>query len=318
MRPTDPVLQPLVRLDVDLGNDVSLGLTANVNRFRGADTILSPDGTRIVYVSQSRLFSRRLDEQKATELSGTEQAYGPFFSPDGQWVAFFAGGKLKKVGIEGGPAVDLCDAPLASGGAWGEDGNIIAALDIDGLARIPSTGGTPTRITELAPGEITHRWPHLIPGAKVVIFSAFTSMSGLEGATIEAMSLRDHRRKTVLHGGTWAHYVPTGHLIYIKNGVLLAVRFDRDDLEVRGTPVPVLGTSRIQHRIRVRAARRLAQRYARLSKQRRRQWLGDDPLAGPLGYYPTAAGNPWQLSFAHRVTGRQPAGIDIGRRRLGL
>jgi serine/threonine-protein kinase len=130
--------------------------------------------------------------------------------------------------------------PLASGGAWGEDGNIIAALDIDGLARIPSTGGIPTRVTEWAPGEITHRWPHLIPGAKVIIFSAFTSMSGLEGATIEAISLRDHRRKTVLHCGTWAHYVPTGRLIYIKNAALLAIRFDPDDLKVRGTPVPVL------------------------------------------------------------------------------
>lgn len=240
MRPTEPVLQPLVRLDVDLGDEVSLGLTANVHRFRGADTILSPDGTRIVYDSQSRLFSRRLDEQQAAAVSGTEQAYAPFFSPDGQWVAFFASGKLKKVRMQGGPAVDLCDAPFASGGAWGEDGNIIAALDINGLARIPSSGGMPMRVTDLAPGEITHRWPYFMPGGNVILFSAFTSMSGLEGATIEAMSLKDHRRKTILRGGTWARYVPTGHLIYVRDGVLLVIRFDPDRLEVRGEPVPVL------------------------------------------------------------------------------
>ncbi len=239
-RPSGPALQPLLRLDVDLGNDVSLGPAVNVYRFRGVDTILSPDGTRLVYVSQSRLFTRRLDQPKATELPGTEQAYAPFFSPDGQWVAFFAGGKLKRVGMQGGPVADLCDAPLASGGAWGEDGNIIAALDINGLARISSTGGNPTRITDLAPGEITHRWPHILPGGTVVVFSAFTSMSGLEGATIEAISLTNHRRKTVLRGGTWAHYVATGHLIYIHNGVLLAVPFDSEHLEVRGAPVPVL------------------------------------------------------------------------------
>ena len=75
-------LRPLVRLDVDLGPDVSLGSP------RGADEIISPDGTRLVYVSQGRLFTRRLDQPNATELAGTQGAYAPFFSPDGQWVAF--------------------------------------------------------------------------------------------------------------------------------------------------------------------------------------------------------------------------------------
>src|SRR2546423_15632927 len=81
-------LQPLIRLDVDLGNDVSLG------SLRGPDVILSPDGNHLVYTSQSRLFTRRLDEPKATELAGTQNALSPFFSPDGQWVAYFADYKL--------------------------------------------------------------------------------------------------------------------------------------------------------------------------------------------------------------------------------
>jgi serine/threonine-protein kinase len=89
-RATRPAeLKPLVRLDVDLGSDVSLGSTS------GVSAILSPDGTRLVYVSKGRLFTRKLDQPKATELAGTDGATPPFFSPDGQWVAFFAGGKLK-------------------------------------------------------------------------------------------------------------------------------------------------------------------------------------------------------------------------------
>ena len=111
-----------MRLDVDLGPDVSLGSLA------GADEIISPDGTRIVYVSQGRLFTRRLNQPNATELAGTQGAYAPFFSPDGQWVAFFTPGKLEKISVEGGSAIPCATQTLARGGSWGEDGNIIAAL----------------------------------------------------------------------------------------------------------------------------------------------------------------------------------------------
>ena len=79
------------------------------------------------------------------ELPGTEGAYAPFFSPDGQWVALFAQGKLKKISVEGGAAIDLCDAGTGVGGSWGEDGNMIAALSSSGggLSRIPAAGGAP-------------------------------------------------------------------------------------------------------------------------------------------------------------------------------
>ena len=112
-RPVEQSLRPLVRLDVDLGPDVSLGSQ------HGADAILSPDGTRLVYVSQGRLFTRRLDQPNATELTGTQGAYAPFFSPDGQWVAFFAPGKLKKISVEGGAAIALCDTLRLAGAAVG-------------------------------------------------------------------------------------------------------------------------------------------------------------------------------------------------------
>ena len=234
-RPFAAPLQPLMRLDLDLGNDVP-----PVSDDGGTAVILSPDGSRLVYVSQSKLFTRRLDQAEATELTETEGARDPFFSPDGQWVAFFARGSLNKVSVQERQVRRLGDGTLADGGSWGEDGNIIAGFD-NRLARISSAGGTPTPVTELAPGEIAHRWPQILSGGKAVLFSAYTSMTGVDGASIEAQSLRrDGVRKTLVRGATWGRYVGSGHLVYINKGTLFAVPFDPERLEVHGTPTPVL------------------------------------------------------------------------------
>ena len=243
-RATRPAeLRPLVRLDVDLGSDVSLGSV------RGADTIFSPDGTRLAYVSRGRLFTRKLDQSKATELAGTEGAFAPFFSPDGQWLAFFAPGKLKKLSVDGGVPLVLCDAPSGMGGSWGKDGNIIASLSNSGaLSLVPSTGGTPALITELVGPELTHRWPQILPGGTAVLFTSNRSTIAFDGADIEVMSLpaqgKDQRRKTLVRGGTFGRYLTApngmGHLVYLNNGTLFASAFDPDALEVRSTPVPLL------------------------------------------------------------------------------
>jgi len=239
-RPARPAeLKPLIRFDVDLGTGVSL------NPSVGADTIISPDGTRLVYVSRGRLLTRRLDQPNAVELAGTEGAAAPFFSPDGQWVAFFASGKLKKISVEGGAAITVCDTQLGRGGSWGEDGTIIATLGNNGsLSRIPSAGGAPALVTQLAQGEATQRWPQILPGGKAVLFTSHTSAAVFDGANIEVITLADHRRKTLQRGGTFGRYLPasqgTGHLVYINKGTLFAVPFDPEKLEVRGTPSPVL------------------------------------------------------------------------------
>jgi serine/threonine-protein kinase len=234
-RATRPVERALVRLDVDLGPDVSLG------SLLGADAILSPDGRRMVYASQSRLFTRRLDQPNATELAGTQGAFAPFFSPDGQWVAFFTTVKLQKISVEGGSAITLCDATNGTGGSWGEDGNIIAALNsTGGLSRIPSAGGPPMPVTDLQSGEFTHRWPQILPGGKAVLFTAGAAAVAFDGANIVVMSLADHRRKTLVRGGTYGRYLPSGHLVYVNRGTLFAVPFDVERLEVHGTPAPVL------------------------------------------------------------------------------
>ena len=232
-RPVEP--KPLVRLDVDLGTEVTLGSLA------GADTIISPDDTRLVYVSEQKLYTRRMDQPKAAELAGTEGAFSPFFSPDGRWVAFFAGNKLKKISVEGGAAIALCDAASARGGSWGEDGDIIAALNVTGgLSRISSTGGAAIPLTELAQGEISHRWPQILPGGRAVLFTSNTR----DGADIVVLTLANHRRKVLQGGATFGRYLPSsnggGHLVYINKGTLFALPVDLDKLEVLGAPSPVL------------------------------------------------------------------------------
>jgi Tol biopolymer transport system component len=234
-RPVDQPMRPLVRLDVDLGSDVSLGSPY------GANAILSPDGTRLVYVSQNQLFTRRLDQPNATELAGTQRAYAPFFSPDGQWVAFFKGAQLQKISVDGGAVDTLCLASVGRGGSWGEDGNIIAALGSGGaLSRIPSAGGPPTPVTDLQRGEFQHIWPQILPGGKAVLFTVWTTSGTASADNIEVMSLVDHQRKTLVRGGTFGRYLPSGHLIYVNRGTLFAVPFDVNRLEIHGMPVPVL------------------------------------------------------------------------------
>jgi serine/threonine-protein kinase len=173
-----PTEHPSVGLDLDLGSDMSLGSTA------GSTVILSPDGTRLVFVSRgqdgiARLFTRRLNQPRATLLPKTEGAYAPFFSPDGQWVGFFAGGKLKKTRIEGGEPVSICDAPAGRGGSWAEDGTIIAELDSLTFLSLVLPDGKVTPLTELGPGEISHRWPQVLPGGKAVLFFAATSYASM-------------------------------------------------------------------------------------------------------------------------------------------
>jgi serine/threonine-protein kinase len=237
-RSTRPADRPLLRLDVDLGPDVSL------ESFAGANAIISPDGTRLVYVSRNRLFTQRLDQQQATELPETEGADAPFFSPDGQWVAFFAENKLKKVSVSGGATTVLCNASDGMGGSWGEDEAIIAALNVaGGLSRIPANGGAPSPLTQLdrARGETTHRWPQILPAGKAVLFTTHSQqVRGFDEAEIMVMSLGDRHKKTLVRGGTYGRYVPTGHLLYMNHGTLFAVPFDIGSLEVRGSPVSLL------------------------------------------------------------------------------
>ena len=241
-RAARPVEKPLVRYSVDLGPEAIAG--ANVT------AVVSPDGRRLVFPVHGRngttqLATRLLDQANATVLRGTEDASVPFFSPDGQWVGFFADSKLKKVSFQGGAPVVLCDAPSGAGAGWGEDGNIIAALNVvGGLSRIPADGGMPEPLTKAEKGEITQRWPQLLPGGKAVLLTASPVATDFDTALIEVLSLETGKITTLVHGGYFGRYVPsaglTGHLLYVHEGTLYAVAFNPTESSLRGKAVPVL------------------------------------------------------------------------------
>jgi Tol biopolymer transport system component/tRNA A-37 threonylcarbamoyl transferase component Bud32 len=239
-RPTRPVDRPLLRLSVDLGPDAVIG--------KNITAAISPDGTRLAFPAkgpdgQTQLATRLLDQPQATLLSGTEGAAAPFFSPDGQWIGFFAERKMKKVSVQGDAVITLCDAGDGRGASWGEDGNIIATLDSNagiGLSRVPASGGTPQAVTRPSEtGEATHRWPQILPGGQAVLFMGNQTTGTFDDSSIEVLSLKTGQVKVVLRGGYFGRYLPGGYLIYIHERTLFGVPFDLNRLEVRGTPAPL-------------------------------------------------------------------------------
>jgi serine/threonine-protein kinase len=225
----------------------SVGADASLPTQFGASAILSPDGTTLAFVAQQsgqmRLFIRRLDQLQAAPLAGTEDAANPFFSPGGEWIAFFAGAKLKKVSVTGGASINLCDAPSGRGGTWADDDTIIfspTSTTNNKLLRITAAGGTPAVFGTLSEGATTQRWPQALPGGKDVLYTEHSSMTGFDGGNLMVAPLSGGTPKVVVRGGYYGRYVPSGHLIYIQQGTLFAVAFDLDRLETIGQAVPAL------------------------------------------------------------------------------
>lgn len=303
-------LRPLMRLDLNIDPDTPLaGVDSGID-LRGNLLALSPDGTRLALSLRGadgkvRLHTRLLQQGQAVPLAGTEDAYGPFFSPAGDWIGFFAGGKLKKIAVGGGATVTLCDAPLGFGGSWGDDGNIIAVLNRGGtLVRIPAAGGTPVPVTKLNAGELSHRWPQVLPGSEAVVFTAFEKFSmERSNANIEVISLRTGERKTLHRGGFFGRYLAEGngsrgpgHLVYLHQSTVFAVPFDPEKLALTGAAAPILedvGSSGsaggdfafAQNGMFVYFAGKAAPTLGRPIS-----WVGSDgkaeqPLHAPLGFY---------------------------------
>src|SRR5262245_8005501 len=237
---TAPTPAPVTRTEI-----ATSGLSIN----SGVD--ISPDGRRIVYVSGdgTQLFVRALDALDAVPIVTGQAITWPIVSPGGQWVAFFDGGPqvLKKVPMSGGSPTPVAEQPEATGArgaAWVTDDTIVVASSsgVGGLWLVPSTGGSPTRLTtpDASRGEAQHLWPERLPGGRDVLFTVTAQTGGLEAAQIVALNLATKRQKVLIRGGTHARYFHSGHLIYTAAGTLRAVPFDLGTLEVRGTGAPLL------------------------------------------------------------------------------
>ena len=240
---TTPITRPM-RLSVELGLSGEAATPASP-----ATLALSPDGANVAFVPVKRsdaipqLYLRSFDRADAVLLPGTDGAHGPFFSPDGQWIAFFASGKLKKIAVTGGEAIALCDAPNGRGGSWGEDGTIVFSPDQQtGLSRVSARGGTPEPMTTLDAREKTQRWPQILPGGKAVLYSSLSPAGkdfDFNQGNLVVQALPNGARKVVVRGGYLGRYALSGHLLYLHDDTLFAVPFDPERLELTGPSQPV-------------------------------------------------------------------------------
>jgi Tol biopolymer transport system component len=209
---------------------------------------LSPDGARLVFSAnavgaQPSLWVRRLDGAQAEPIPGTEEATFPFWSPDGQFLAFFADRKLKKVDLSGGPVVTVCEAERGLGGSWGRDGTILfAPTPSSPLFRVPSAGGKPAPVTKFNEKrhETTHRYPHFLPDGRHFLYAA----ANLAGAgddpanAIRLGSLEGGDDRVVVAGLANSFY-SSENIFYAREGTLFALPFDPNRLIARGEALPV-------------------------------------------------------------------------------
>jgi len=235
-RDTDSAAVQVIRMNVQLS-------TEDIVNRPGPQAVLSPDGTRIAYVAEpdSVLHVRMIDQLEGTALSGTSGAQQPFFSPDGRWIAFVAGRKLKKVAVVGGAPLTLCDVENFRGGSWGPDDTIVFAPQTSGgLLRVPASGGDPEELTLPGEGERSHRWPHFLPDGRALLFNVQERGTSFDEATVEILDLESKERRVLQRGGSNPAYVPTGHLVYVHEGTMFAVGFDLESRQVSGSAAPVL------------------------------------------------------------------------------
>ena len=207
---------------------------------------ISPDGTQVAYVygAKRRLYVRRISELDAQAVPGTEdlgEIFAPAFSPDGRALAFWSGdGTIKRVQVEGGAAVTLCQADNPYGLSWSERGIVFAQAEKAIIARVSADGGTPEVIARARKGELVSG-PEVLPGGRFLLFSVTSGTAGeWDKGRIVVQSLESGDQRTIIEGGSDARYLPTGYLIYATGGVLFAAPFDATRAQPEAPGVPVL------------------------------------------------------------------------------
>jgi eukaryotic-like serine/threonine-protein kinase len=236
--------QPVMKFDIQPPDQTSLALVARPS------VALSSDGSMVAFVAaakgESRLYLRSFGELTPRMLPGTEGASNPVFSPNGNEIAFFVSGRLKKTTLDGvvSTVIETGSDVDTRGIAWMPDDTLVYSPVATGpLLQVRSTGGAARAVTTLDDkrGERTHRWPAALPGGKLLFtVGTLASPDNYDRATIDAVDLATGKRQVVLEGASSARYVATGHLLFTRESTLYAIPFDVNSLTTRGTPVQVL------------------------------------------------------------------------------
>jgi eukaryotic-like serine/threonine-protein kinase len=205
---------------------------------------LSPDGSKLAFLTGGsrdlELWVRDVTTGTARKLEGIGPASFPFWSPDGKYLGFFSAGKLKKVALAGGPVQILCDAPEGRGASWSQRGVIIFTPNIfEPLYKVPEGGGTPHKITDAQPGW-THRNPYFLPDGDHFLFIARNTVGGAQALAsgLYGASLSGEKARQLLDHASNVQY-SEGYLLYLREAVLVAQRFDPKSLQFSGDPKPV-------------------------------------------------------------------------------
>ena len=254
---------------------------------------LAPDGSVLVYVAlidgSRQLYRRDMGTGEIEPMLETNDAQGPFFSPDSQWVGFFAEGKLKKVRLEGGEPQVLANVIWGHGGEWGGDGFIyFGPTEAQGVHRVPAAGGSVEPVTIRAPDIFMHMWPSLIPGSEDLLV---TRLAGYESIALAGVGSKEPP-VVLVERGSAGRYAPTGHLVFVREGRLLAAPYDRDARRVTESPTVLFDDIRTEDEGASLAA-----------------WSND----GTLVYAPGSDVAAGRFAWIDREGNRDPVGLPTAR-----
>jgi len=209
---------------------------------------LAPDGSAVALMASNgdevNLYHRTLERLDWVRLPGTKGAWQPFFSSGGRDIGFFASGRLQRVALDGTMPISLAHVGANPRGAtWTEDGRIVfGASHTSALSIVDARGGTPAPFTALdePAGERSHRWPQALPGGEWLLFTVDYHEKTFDDAALALVSLKTRERRTVLRGGSHGRYLPSGHLLFARQGSLHAAPFEVASGRVTGAPRVVL------------------------------------------------------------------------------
>ncbi|MDD5544671.1 MAG: protein kinase [Acidobacteriia bacterium] len=212
----------------------------------GSGLAISPDGRLVAFVASGtgtgrQIWLRRLDDFSAKPMPGTNGATSPFFSPDGQWLAYFAAHKLQKISLVGGPSQVLCVTAGTGSGTWAPDDMIYFSGDVGPLMRVPAAGGKCEQFLspEEGSGELSLLQPEMLPGGENLLLTIQKGFNA-EQSSIAVVSVKTHQHKILLGNATSPRYVEPGFIVFGRSGTLWAIPFDLKRAAVAGNAEPLI------------------------------------------------------------------------------